>query len=177
VKDPDVRSESVRLLVPDDAAAFQALRLRGLLECPEAFTASHAEEAGTPLQVVSERLAALPDSAIFGYFPDGKLQGVVGIARERRRKVGHKAIIWGMYVAPENRLQGIGRQLVERALLYARDLGVRTVNLGVNTRNKPAIALYEAMGFKAYGTERGFLMVDGVLHDEHLMRFDVASPG
>jgi len=177
VKDLAARTAAVRLLAPDDAAAFQALRLRGLLECPEAFSSSHAEEVDTPLQIVSDRLAALPDSAVFGYFSDEKLQGVVGIARERRRKLGHKAIIWGMYVAPESRLQGIGRHLVERALLHARDLGVRTVNLGVNTRNTPAIALYEAMGFKTYGMERGFLMVDGVLHDEHLMSFNVASPG
>ena len=173
----DSGARTVRLLVPDDAAAFQALRLRGLLECPEAFTSSHAEEVDTPLPIISQRLAALPDSAIFGYLADGELQGVIGIVRERRRKLGHKAGIWGMYVAPENRLQGIGRQLMGRALLYARDLEVRTVNLGVNTRNMAAIALYEAMGFKTYGTERGFLMVDGMLHDEHLMSFDVASPG
>jgi ribosomal protein S18 acetylase RimI-like enzyme len=161
---------AVRKLLPVDAPAFQALRLRGLLECPEAFSSSHAEEAATPLEVISGRLAPRPDGAIFGYFVNAALTGMVGVGRESQQKLSHKAFVWGMYVAPEHRRNGAGRSLLEQALKYAlQDLGVRTVNLGVNTRNRPAIALYEAMGFATYGTEPGFLMIDGVLHDEHLM--------
>jgi RimJ/RimL family protein N-acetyltransferase len=40
------------------------------------------------------------------------------------------------------------------------------VTLGVNTANTAAIALYESVGFEKFGLERGFLRVNGVLHDE-----------
>jgi RimJ/RimL family protein N-acetyltransferase len=44
--------------------------------------------------------------------------------------------------------------------------GVQQVNLGVNAANSAAIALYESLGFQAFGIERGFMQVDGELHDE-----------
>lgn len=47
--------------------------------------------------------------------------------------------------------------------------GVRQVNLGVNAANVEAIALYEALGFAPFGLERGFMLLDGELHDEILM--------
>jgi hypothetical protein len=60
--------------------------------------------------------------------------------------------------------------LVAAALQYAEvQLGVQVVNLGVNTRNTAAIALYERMSFHTFGTERGYMIVDGVLQDEHYM--------
>lgn len=161
---------TVRRLIPADAEQFQAVRLRGLRDHPSAFASSHAEEASTPLAVVAERLAHKPDGAIFGWFAGPALQGVVGIRREGMAKLAHKAYIWGMYVVPEARKAGAGRSLLMHALEYASaELGVRQVNLGVNTRNEAAIALYRRVGFEVYGTEREFLLVDGVLYDEHHM--------
>ncbi|MDQ2653784.1 MAG: GNAT family N-acetyltransferase [Chloroflexota bacterium] len=161
---------TIRQLFPDDASEFQALRLAGLLECPEAFTSSHAEEVDTPLDVIAGRLAPKDDSAVFGYFTGGRLIGLIGVQRESRRKLSHKAFIWGMYVAREHRRKGIGRSLMARALDHATSsLEVKMVNLGVNTQNSAAITLYRAMGFETYGTERGFITIDGIAHDQHLM--------
>ena len=160
----------VRRLLPDDAAAFQAIRLRGLLECPSAFSSSHAEEVGTPLETIGQNLAPRPDGAVLGCFVGNELAGVVGVEREARIKLSHKAIVWGMYVLPAHRRHGMARRLILVALEYASaDLGALSVNLGVNTSNHAALKLYEAVGFTIYGTERGFLRIDGVLHDEHLM--------
>ncbi len=161
---------AIRRLLPEDASLFQAVRLHGLLEVPSAFTSSHAEEVDTPLPVIAQRLAPKPDGAVLGAFEGGELIGVLGIQREGQRQVAHKAFIWGMYVLPGHRLKGVGRALVSYALDVAtRDLGVRSVNLGVNTKNTAALALYQSIGFRTYGTEIGFLMVNGELHDEHLM--------
>ena len=160
----------IRALSSDDAAAFQSLRLRGLLEYPEAFSSSHAEEAGIPIQLVAERLQPDPNGAVFGCFGDAQLTGVIGIRRAGQLKLSHKAFIWGMYVAPEHRRVGTGRLLLSRVLNYAAaDLRVRNLNLGVNASNVAACTLYAAMGFRIYGTEPGSMMVDGILHDEHLM--------
>lgn len=43
---------------------------------------------------------------------------------------------------------------------------------GERTANAAAIALYESAGFEPFGVEHGFMLVDGVLHDElHMARF------
>ena len=160
----------IRTLVPPDAATFVALRLRGLQECPEAFASSFEEEASTPLPEIEKRLQPKHDSAIFGAFENEELQALVGLQRESMVKLAHKAFIWGMYVAPDFRTRGVGSLILQHALRHAATvLGVRQVNLGVNTRNLAAVALYRKLGFVEYGLERGFLLVSGELHDEYQM--------
>ena len=161
---------TLRPLTPEDASEFAALRLRGLKECPSAFASSHEEEVGTPLPELAARLAPQPDRAVLGAFDEGRLVAVVGIQREGMVKLSHKAFVWGVYVAPEARGRGVGMQVLDAALAHAASvLGVRQVNLGVNTSNLAAIALYRKLGFQAYGLERDYLLVDGVFHDEHQM--------
>ncbi len=85
-------------------------------------------------------------------------------------KLSHKAFIWGLYVRPEARGQGIGTQLMRMALKCATEqLHVRQVNLGVNTTNTSAVTLYKKLGFSEFGLERGYLLVAGKLHDEYQM--------
>ena len=167
----------IRLLLADDAEVFQELRLLALRECPTAFSSSYEEECDIPLTSVAESLAPAPDSAVFGAFDDGRLVGVVGLQRERHRKLSHKAFVWGVYVAPAFRKRGLGRRLLRAALDHAAAMpGLRQVSLGVNVANSAAIALYESLGFQPYGIEKGFLLVDGVLHDEiHMSRGIVKS--
>lgn len=157
----------VRELGAADAAQFQALRLRGLAECPAAFASSVDEERVTPVAEVALRLRAQPGHCVLGAFRRDTLVGCIGLERERHRKLAHKAFVWGMYVAPEARRTGVGRALLVEALRRARAMaGVRQVNLGVNAANKPAVALYERLGFVPFGVERGFMLVDGIAHDE-----------
>jgi len=167
----------IRTLLASDAAAFQALRLQALLECPSAFASSHEEECDLTLGTVAERLAATSQRCVLGAFEGSKLVGIVGLQREELRKLSHKAFIWGMYVAPESRKAGIGRALVSEALTRAVEMpGVRQVNLGVNAANVAALALYKRLGFEPFGMERGFMLLDGVLHDEvHMVRGLAAS--
>lgn len=156
-----------RTLVPEDASAFQALRLHGLREAPTAFASSFDEECDRPLATIASRLSASDKGAVFGAFDESNLVGITGIRREDHSKLAHKAFLWGVYVAPAFRKRGIGRQLVSQALDYAfATLRLRQVNLGVNRSNLAAIALYETLGFETFGVEEGFLLVDGVLHDE-----------
>ena len=160
----------LRTLTPEDAAAFQALRLRGLQKCPEAFASSYEEEVSTLPAEIEKRLKPRSDSAIVGAFQEGKLVALTGVQRESMAKLAHKAFIWGVYVAPEARGNGVGSMVVSHALNHASEtLGVRQVNLGVNTKNTAAVALYTKLGFAQYGLERGFLVLAGELHDEYQM--------
>jgi RimJ/RimL family protein N-acetyltransferase len=102
------------------------------------------------------RLSAEPAAkeVVLGAFRDGELAGVVGLSFEQREKVRHKATLFGMYVRPRWRGQGIGRELVQAALKYARDrLAVLVVQLTVTEGNGPAVTLYESCGFVRFGVE------------------------
>ncbi|MES2320374.1 MAG: GNAT family N-acetyltransferase [Pseudomonadota bacterium] len=157
----------VRRLVPSGAAAFQALRLAALTECPSAFSSSYEEECGTPLATIEARFA--PDSGrhMFGAFDGAVLVGMVGVGRETAPKLRHKAFIRAMYVAPSHRGKGVGRQLLEQALACASSMqGLRQINLDVTAGKAPALALYESLGFAVFGREPSAMLVDGVLHDK-----------
>jgi ribosomal protein S18 acetylase RimI-like enzyme len=161
---------SIRILEASDATAFQALRLRGLAEVPTAFASSFEEEVATPTADVAKRLEPRDDGLILGSFADDVLCGVVGLQRESMRKLRHKAVVWGMYVAPEARRAGHGIQLLQHALRHAwQTLRVRQVKLGVHARNEGAVRLYQRCGFEIFGTELGSLCVDDQLQDEHHM--------
>ena len=158
---------TLRSLVPADVAAYRALRLRGLRECPSAFATSPEEDEALPVDTVESRLQQTANQVMIGAFAGEQLIGVSGLLRERRRKLAHKAWVVGFYVAPEARRRGVGRQLLALTLEQAGAMpGLRQVNLGVNAGNVAARRLYESMGFAPFGLERAFMLVDGVAHDE-----------
>jgi len=76
-----------------------------------------------------------------------------------------------MYVAPDHRGLGGGRQLLREALVLLRAMpGLHDVTLAVTAGNQAAIALYAAAGFEAYATTPDALRVDGMFYDELGMR-------
>jgi ribosomal protein S18 acetylase RimI-like enzyme len=166
----------IRRLNSNDAAAYQSVRLVGLREAPFAFSASYEEEKDSPIAILEGRLSFKADRGSFGAFEDDVLVGVVTLGREDRLKLAHKAFIWGMYVLPEARRKGTGRALLTAALGLARSLPeTRQVNLSVTAGNVAAARLYESLGFRAFGQEPNALLVDGGLHDEIHMYFDVEA--
>jgi ribosomal protein S18 acetylase RimI-like enzyme len=105
---------------------------------------------------------------MWGAFSDSnQLMGTIGFLREQHLKRAHIGSVWGMYVLPEFRGQGIGAALLDEALAHARLLqGLRQVTLTVTAGNLPAIGLYKSRGFERFGLQRDALYVDGRLYDE-----------
>lgn len=158
---------NVRKLGPDDAAAFQALRLQALREDPIAFASSYEEERDTPLGTVAERLVPTGDRAIVGAFDGPELVGLAAWHREEMKKLQHKGFVWGVFVKHTHRGQGLARRLLEAVIALARRAdGILLLNLTAYADNKAAIALYESMGFVVYGREPAAICVDGLLHDD-----------
>ncbi len=166
----------IRRLTESDADSFWALRLRSLREEPMAFARSFEEDRTTPIEDIVRDFRTRwnsPESFILGAFIEGQLMGLVGFYRETRIKLRHKGGIWGMYVAPEARGQGLGRALLVELIARARQLpGLEQLHLSVVTRQLAARKLYESCGFVCYGLERwAFKLGDEYLDDEHLMLY------
>lgn len=69
--------------------------------------------------------------------------------------------VLGMGLLPSFRRQGIGKQLIQRALAAAREFGFRRVELTVRANNLDAIELYKRVGFRVEGVQRDAIRVNG----------------
>jgi GNAT superfamily N-acetyltransferase len=156
----------IRSLGASDAAAYQAVRLRGLRESPEAFGSTYDEEIASSLDTVVARieLTSVPNGrVVLGAYADDALVGIAGCYQESKAKLRHKAVIWGMYVAPEARGHGVGRRLLERAITEARTWpDVDRVTITVVERVRAARDLYLSAGFEVFGREPDALRQNGV---------------
>ena len=163
-------------LTSADASVFQELRLAGLQDDSSAFGSSYEEEKDFSASIIEVRLAARSDQGTFGAFEQDLLVGLVSFGRERMNKLSHKGRIWGMYVKPEYRGQGVARALLAEALAFVRSFPeLKQVNLSVNASNAAALHLYESLGFTQFGREPDALFTNGVLHDEILMYLRLAK--
>ena len=134
---------------------------------PDLFGSSYEEECDRSPADIAARLA--PDSARiqFGAFIDGALAGTVCLRREDGLKEMHRALILGMIVLPEHRGRGVGKALLEHALVCARSMpGLRQIALAATAGNQAAIGLYQACGFVPWGIAPQALRVDGMFYDE-----------
>ena len=159
----------IRPLTPADATAYRSIRLAGLRESPEAFGSTFDRENIQPLAWFCDRLAA---SQVFGAFRSADLLGIAGFAIRDGEKERHKGLLWGMYVRPDVRKAGVGRQLVEAVVEYSR-VHVEVIQLSVVSGNEPARRLYAALGFVEYGLEKDSLKQNGHYYDEILMALDL----
>ncbi|WP_102029279.1 GNAT family N-acetyltransferase [Salirhabdus sp. Marseille-P4669] len=161
----------VTVLGEQDAKEYWELRLKALKNHPEAFGTSYQEALNreNPIEQTKKNLTS-EESITFGAYDEEKLVGMVTLLCSSREKESHKASIVAMYVDDDYRKNGIGRQLIFKAINTARRLKhVEQLLLQVVSANKPAIKLYESIGFKTYGTEPKALKIDGKYFDEHLM--------
>jgi RimJ/RimL family protein N-acetyltransferase len=160
---------TIRLLREHDAEAYTEFRRQGLLELPLAFGASPTDDFAASPAAVREQLRRAPEWVILGAFLDG-LVGAVGLFRDRHLKSSHKVHIWGMYVAPSYRRQGVAAELLQAAIRHARTLpGVAWVHLTVTSAAPGARRLYERAGFELWGTEPDALRHDGQTVADHHM--------
>jgi RimJ/RimL family protein N-acetyltransferase len=163
----------IRALRHEDAAVFRELRLRALREDPIPFLASYEAEAAVTVQDVASKLrAGGVGTEVLGAFREGVLVGTLGFYRHGPIKARHRASLWGMYVAPEERRQGIGKALILEAISRLRDIGdVERVELTVVTGEHPARRLYFSLGFQVEGTLRRAMKTEGAYFDEELLVF------
>ncbi|ULO09554.1 GNAT family N-acetyltransferase [Paenibacillus sp. 19GGS1-52] len=150
---------NIRVLQETDAPRYQELRLNSLIINPEAFGSTYEREVGFSLETVVERIKPSKDKFVLGAFDsNGSLVGIVTFMRENSQETVHKGNVYGMYVAPEVRGQGLGKSLMLELLTKARDCeGLEQINLTVVSNNDSAKKLYKSVGFEVYSMEGNVL--------------------
>jgi RimJ/RimL family protein N-acetyltransferase len=159
-----------RLTIADLDSYFEN-RLRALQDSPSAFLTTYAEEVARGNSWFSQILSTQGDHrVIFGAVEGGRVVGTLGLSKEERPKLAHKAVIWGMFVDGGKRGAGIGGQLLDMGIHHAREkMGVVGVFLSVESGNCAARSLYESRGFKTWGVEPKAMHLDGAFFDEDHM--------
>jgi len=161
-------SLDVRRLSLGDFERYSALRLEGLIEFPAAFTTDADAWRDAPRSTLEAHVGPdRPDSPVLGAWlgTDGPI-GLLGMNREQRRSVSHKAGLWGFYVARPYRGRGVGRRLVTEMIVVARKAGIRQLRAVVPTSSIAALSLLDDLGFERYGLERDARLVEGAFHDQ-----------
>jgi RimJ/RimL family protein N-acetyltransferase len=163
---------SIRVARPEDAATLVALGATIGRE-PEAWLL----QTDGWRSVGEERryLRALkrhPDAAVFVAEDDGAIVGRLSVARDPHSASRHVADL-GLMVAAGHRRRGIGRALLEQAVSWARDAGIRKLELHVFPWNEPALRLYEQFGFVREGLRREHYRRGGEYVDAVLMAYHV----
>jgi ribosomal protein S18 acetylase RimI-like enzyme len=143
----------IRELRAGDVESYVKLRREALLDSPLAFVASPADDRFSSPEAIRDQLQRAPEFVIMGAFRP-RLVSSVGLYRDRLLKSSHKAHLWGMYMTPNHRRQGVASGLLDAVLRHAAALaGVSWVHLKVSAATPGAQRLYERAGFRVWGTE------------------------
>jgi RimJ/RimL family protein N-acetyltransferase len=117
-------------------------------------------------------ISRYPHAAVFVAEDGERIVARLSLARDPHPASAHVADL-GLMVAASHRRRGIGRGLLDAAVQWARDSGVRKLELHVLPHNAAAIALYEDFGFRREGVRKGHYHRSGRDLDAVLMAYGV----
>jgi ribosomal protein S18 acetylase RimI-like enzyme len=149
---------------------YKAFRLAALQNDPQAFASSFAREVAFPDQKWQERLAQAREKKTSWVLlareqNSGKYTGMVGGFRNEDHIAQGTAEIWGVFVDPTKRDQGVAAALMEGILEeFSRDPTIKIAKLEVNVDQLGAKNLYTRFGFAQKGEPYPHLMGDGTSH-------------
>ena len=87
-----------------------------------------------------------------------------------------RALSWGVYTDAAYRGQGIAHKIMTVALeVIKRNMKIMVLNLGVNSTNTAAKALYASLGFNTYGQQRYCMLLNDEFHHEDMMELYLPS--
>ncbi|MGI8928311.1 MAG: GNAT family N-acetyltransferase [Candidatus Limnocylindrales bacterium] len=138
---------SVERIRDDEWEVLRDVRLRSLLDSPDAFGQRYDEAAASSRDdwVTTARASAGGDRRVW-FFARDDAGAVVGVVQARRRPPAD-CLLFSMWVAPEARRLGVGASLVDAVQDWGATWGAERVVLWVMAANESAMRFYDRIGF------------------------------
>lgn len=154
-----------RTATPEDAAALLEYMKRiggesdNLLFGPE----------GMPLDEEQERRFLTtcqddPNTQMLLVIDTGEIVGISTVQKYARPRTAHR-MDFSVAVRKSHWGRGIGSNLMERQIAFAKAAGVEIIQLSVRSDNTRAIRLYQKWGFVPFGTYPRFFKINGEYFD------------
>jgi ribosomal protein S18 acetylase RimI-like enzyme len=138
----------IRRIRPDEGDFLMRTRLMSLLDAPFAFTATYVDEAQQPTEAWSEQAAAAATGDRQAVFVGEGPYGWLAMAGAYTPRDASRRHVYGLWVDPTVRRQGLARALIETVVSWSRLAGASAVTLWVAESNDPALELYRSLGFE-----------------------------
>ena len=152
-----------RRLKPDEVGLHRDLRLQALGDSPDSFGETLAEAAARPATYWEDLTRSVTEPgghvmfvAFDGDSPIGSAYGL----RDQERSDGGR--VGGMWVHPESRRLGVGNDLLQAVLDWARVCAFTGLALWAPEQNLAAMALYRRAGFSETGNRRSLVTNESV---------------
>jgi ribosomal protein S18 acetylase RimI-like enzyme len=141
----------IEQITTQNVEGFKKVRLRALQEAPYAFGSTYVKEAQFSESEWIRRAERWHGERGIGFLAmdDGLGCGIAGSFLDANDAT--RAQLISMWTAPTHRRQGIGEQLVNRVLGWAKSREARVLELMVTSHNEGAIRFYERLGFARTG--------------------------
>ena len=134
----------VRETVMEDWQALRDIRLEALLDTPDAFASTYAEQAALGEARWQSWIARR--GIFLAYIPEVSASESAGLIGGYQEIPGLVELI-SMYVRPQARGRGVGEALIDAVIGWAQARNAASVHLWVTETNKHARMLYERCGF------------------------------
>lgn len=161
----------IRLLRPEEAEAYSELCLQLDRETPFRLYEVGERDGETAAYVAdTRRFVQSPHSAIIVAADEetGALAGYLQAIGRPQRRIKHVVSI-NVAILQAYTGQGLGGRLFAFLEDWARQKGVKRLDLTVMQNNLPAQKLYRRLGFVEEGVKRGSICLNGAYIDEIYM--------
>jgi ribosomal protein S18 acetylase RimI-like enzyme len=142
----------IRRVEPSDVPLVRQMRLRALATDPASFGSTYEHEAAfteeTWVERVTQSSAGEEAATLIALRGDEPIGLVTAVRDEARGELFH---VFGMWVAPEARGEGLGRRLLEEIEGWIASCGGTDVQLSVTGEATAARRLYESAGYEPDG--------------------------
>ena len=139
----------IRPIRPDEWRELRDIRLRALQDAPDAFGATFEEEFADSDEAWQHRSNRPDGLMVVAVDERGGFVGMASGGPAWDDMDG--AALYGMWVDPAARGQGVGEALIGVIASWAQASGYERLGLGVTIGNDTAVRLYERLGFEDTG--------------------------
>ncbi len=164
----------IREILPGDA--FKVINYVKKVSDETSFLTFSSDEFNKSIveeQKIIATFAASPNQLFIMAEHEGKMVGLLHVEASHKKRLKHIGE-FGITVAKEYWGKGVGTQLIEYMIHWARESGIiRKINLKVIITNEKAVSLYKKFGFKIEGQISRDAFVDDVFLDTYCMGLEI----